>query len=373
MKKRKPTINEVARLAGVGIGTVSRVLNNHVAVRDETRLRVQRAMEKLGYSPNPHARRVAGGRSYTVSVMLPFVATEFYSRLIEGIEKVLERERFELALFPLLSPRRLERYLQSDTLAYQTDGLIISSYDLAELFEDKRLPTDHPVVFVDTKSAHYDSVFMDNRLGGKIAAEHLAPLGRCFAITVEEDIDKAFNHTVFAERLAGFKQGLREMKLALPRSHVFTTRLSAEGGRLALQHFLQASHSPQRLVASRPPLSIFAGADLLALGVLEEAERLGLELGRDLLVLGYDGQPWTQEKQLSTLSQPVEAMGARAAEFLLERMKGFNGKPRTIRFEPALVERESTLLGGSTSRKAGQAVSAQAAADGAVGSSGGPD
>ena len=85
MKRKKPTIHDVAAKAGVGLGTVSRVLNDNPAVRHETRARVLRAMEELGYAPNPHARRIAGGRSYTVSVLLPFVATEFYRRLVEGI------------------------------------------------------------------------------------------------------------------------------------------------------------------------------------------------------------------------------------------------------------------------------------------------
>ncbi|RTH09458.1 LacI family transcriptional regulator, partial [Thermus scotoductus] len=162
MSKKKPTILEVAARAGVGLGTVSRVLNNHKAVRPETRARVLKAMEELGYTPNPHARRIAGGRSYTVSVLLPFVATEFYRRLVEGIEGVLLEKRYDLALFPILSQARLRRYLESSTLAFLTDGLILASYDLSEHFEGNRLPTDRPVVLVDAKNPRYDSVYLDN-------------------------------------------------------------------------------------------------------------------------------------------------------------------------------------------------------------------
>ncbi|MBF6592955.1 MAG: LacI family DNA-binding transcriptional regulator [Thermaceae bacterium] len=332
--KRKPTIHEVAHLARVGIGTVSRVLNNNAAVRPETRARVQAAMDSLGYRPNPHARRVAGGRSYTVSVILPFVATEFYTRLVEGIERVLDQERYDIALFPLLSRGRLERYLESSTLAYQTDGLIIASYDLTELFGGNPLPTDRPVVFVDAHNTHYDSAYIDNYLGGSLAAAYLAPFkGDIFAVKLEEEIDRAFTNTVFAERLNGFSHKLAGLGRPLPESHVFTTRFSAEGGQLALRQFI---------TLKPPPYNIFAGADLIALGVLEEAERQGLQVGHEVRILGYDGQPWTEARGLSTLVQPVEEMGAEAARMLLERIQGYRGGARGVRFEPTLVERSST-------------------------------
>jgi LacI family transcriptional regulator len=334
--KRKSTIHEVAQLAQVGIGTVSRVLNNHPSVRSETRARIQQAMRQLGYNPNPHARRVAGGKSYTVSVMVPFVATEFFSRLLDGIESVLTEERYDLAIFPLLSQRRLQLYLQSHTLAYQTDGLIVSSLDITQLFEGGKLPTDRPIVVVDGKSDRFDSSYVDNRLGGQMAAEYLLRFpGAMFAVTLEEDLDRAFTDTVFSERIAGFRAILHQHHRPLPANHVYVTRFSAEGGRLALQQFMQVS---------RPPYNIFAGADLLALGILEEARRHELRLGEDLRVLGYDGQPWTEAQGLSTLAQPVEQMGAAAARFLLDRINGNHTAVRSARFEPKLVERASTLV-----------------------------
>ncbi|AEB12306.1 LacI family DNA-binding transcriptional regulator [Marinithermus hydrothermalis] len=332
--EEKITIHEVAKHAGVGIGTVSRVINNHPSVRPETRARVLAAMEALGYTPNPHARRIAGGRSYTVSVMLPFIATEFYTRLVEGIERVLSEQRYDLALFPILTKRRLERFLTSHTLAYQTDGLIVASYNLAELFPGGHLPTDRPVVFVDAQSPRHDSVYLDNRLGGRIAAEYLMRFpGGLYAIGVEEELDQAFKNTGFAERIQGFQETLAQHNRPLPPRHVFKTRFSAEGGRLALQHFLRQGS---------PPFNIFATADLVALGVIEEAQRLKLNIGQDVRVLGFDGQPWTEAKGISTLMQPVEAMGERAATLLLERMEGHKGRPRSVRFEPILIERTST-------------------------------
>jgi LacI family transcriptional regulator len=335
--KRKPTIHEVAHLAQVGIGTVSRVLNNHPSVRPETRNRVLSVMADLGYSPNPHARRVAGGRSYTVSVILPVISTEFYSRLLEGIEQVLSEERYEIALFPIFSPTRLRRYLENRSLAYQTDGLLVASQGLAYLLPNQKFPTERPVVLVDAYSPHYDSAYMDNYLGGRMAAAHLAQFpGEFFAIQMQEELDEVMRNTVGRERVAGFREGLREAGRSLPEDHVFASRFSADGGRLALQYFMRLAP---------PPYNIFAGADLLALGVLEEAERQGLRPGEEVRLLGFDGHPWTETRGLSTLAQPIEAMGAAAARLLMERIRGYRGTPRTQRFEPTLVARASTRPG----------------------------
>ncbi|MFN3390795.1 MAG: LacI family DNA-binding transcriptional regulator [Meiothermus ruber] len=334
MAKRKPTIHEVAHLAKVGIGTVSRVLNNHPSVRPETRERVLAAMSSLGYSPNPHARRVAGGRSYTISLILPVISTEFYNRLLEGIEQVLSEERYEIALFPIFSPQRLQRYLESRSLAYQTDGLLVASQGLAHLLPDQKFPTERPVVLVDAYSPRYDSAYVDNRLGGQMAAQHLAQFpGEMFAIQMQEELDELMRNTVGQERVAGFREGLEQAGRKLPDNHVFISRFSAEGGRLALQHFMRQS---------KPPYNIFAGADLLALGVLEEAERQGLEVGEEVRLLGFDGHPWTEARGLSTLAQPIEAMGAEAARLLLDRIRGYRGSPRARRFEPTLIVRQST-------------------------------
>ena len=334
--KAAPTIADVARRAGVGIGTVSRVINSSPAVRPETRARVQAVMEELGYVPNPHARRIAGGRSYTVSVLLPFVGTEFYLRLIEGIEEELGEQRYDLALFPLLSKKRLEHFLNSSALAYHTDGLIVASYDLAERFPGGRLPTDRPVVMVDALSREYDSVFLDNELGGRMAAEHLLELGGpIFAIQIEEELDQAFANTVFSSRIGGFEAALQEAGTPLATERLYKTRLSAEGGQIALQRFLE--------VAS-PPINVFAAADVVALGVVEEAERRGLRVGPEVRVLGFDGQPWTEERGISTLQQPVEEMGQAAARMLIERLQGADYPPRQQRFEPCLLVRNSTRV-----------------------------
>jgi LacI family transcriptional regulator len=332
----KLTIQEVANKAGVGVGTVSRVLNNHKSVRPETRERVTIAMQELGFIPNPHARRVAGGRSYSVSIILQVIGTEFYIRLLSGLEKTLETHRYDSALFPLLGRERLERYLNSSTLAYQSDGIVMASHNLGDLYPDGKLPTRQPVVIVDGYSQHYDSVFLDNQLGGELAAKALAALdGEIYAISVHQDLDEVFKSTVFQDRMRGFKDAFETLNRPVADTKIQTITFDLISARIAAQQIFET--------ATSFPINIFAAADLLALAVLDEAKTRNLEIGKDVRVIGFDDHPWAQERGLTTLHQPVEAMGATAAELLIERLSGYNGVPRKVRFEPRLIERRSTM------------------------------
>ncbi len=330
---RNPTIQDVARRAGVGVGTVSRVLNNHAAVRSSTRDAVLRAISELDYTPNPHARRIAGGKSYTVSVLLPVMTTEFYLRLLDGLESAFNEARYDVAIFPLLDRSRLERYLSSHTLAYQADGLVMATYNLTNFFQGARLARTQPTVLVDAHSSDVDCAYMDNIMGGRLAGEYAATLpGELRAIWVETELDQIFTTRVFEERRQGFLQALGAAGRPLAGEAVSSFDLQAARG-VAATLLDEVSF----------PCTVFASADLLGMALLDEAEARGVRVPADLRVIGFDDQPWAASRGLTTLHQPVEAMGRAAAELLLGRLSGFLGAPRSRRFEPRLIERASTL------------------------------
>ena len=330
----KPTIQDVARRAGVGVGTVSRVLNNHTAVRASTRDTVLEAIAELNYTPNPHARRIAGGKSYTISVLLPVVTTEFYVRLLDGLEHAFQEARYDVAIFPLLDRSRLERYLGSHTLAYQADGLVMATYNLTQLFQTGTgiRPYSGPSVLVDAYAEGVDCAYMDNLLGGQLAGEYASELGgNLYAVWVETELDQLFITRVFDDRRSGFLRAVE-----------------AAGQRVIGEYTSSFDSLAARTVAAQVldeavlPATIFASADLLAGALLDEAQARGLPVGQDLKVIGFDDQPWAQGRGLTTLHQPVEAMGYEAAQLLLTRLSGQEGPPRTRRFEPRLVVRAST-------------------------------
>ncbi len=333
---RTPTIQDVARQAGVGVGTVSRVLNNHAAVKSATREAVLKAIADLDYTPNPHARRIAGGKSYTISVLLPVLTTEFYARLLDGLETAFQEARYDVAIFPLLDRSRLERYLASHTLAYQADGLVMATYNLTEVFHERRLRTQQPTVLVDAFAENVDCSFMDNVVGGRLAGEYAAGLpGPLYAIWVETELDQLFTTRVFEDRRSGFLGALAAAGRGVEAEYTssFDT-LAARNTAAALLDRVQAA--PGGL-----PCAVFASADLLAGALLDEVRVRGLSAGRDVRIIGFDDQPWAAARGLTTLHQPVEGMGYEAAGLLLSRLSGYHGPPRARRFEPRLIIRDT--------------------------------
>ncbi|WP_291422960.1 LacI family DNA-binding transcriptional regulator [Deinococcus sp.] len=328
---RKPTIQDVARTAGVGVGTVSRVLNNHTAVKHSTREAVLKAIADLDYTPNPHARRIAGGKSYTISVLLPVVTTEFYVRLLDGLETAFQAARYDVAIFPLLDRARLERYLGSHTLAYQADGLVMASYNLSTLFQEGVQRSGQPMVLVDAYAENVDCAYMDNVAGGRIAGEYAARFpGETYALWVETELDHIFTTRVFEERRAGFVSALESAGQTLAGE--YKTSFDTQAARNVAGHFLAEAQFP---------CTVFASADLIAGALLDEIELRGLRAGQDVRVIGFDDQPWAERRGLTTVHQPVEAMGHEAATLLLSRLSGYSGPVRARKFMPTLVVRQS--------------------------------
>ena len=326
---RPPTIQDVARAAGVGVGTVSRVLNNHPSVKSSTRESVLRAIAELDYTPNPHARRIAGGKSYTISVLLPVITTEFYVRLLDGLETAFQEARYDVAIFPLLDRSRLERYLGSHTLAYQADGLVMATYNLTTLFNERRVRTQQPTVLVDAYGEGVDCAYMDNVAGGQVAGEYAAALpGAVYAIWVETELDQLFVTRVFEERRNGFLAALGAA--GKPLAGEVTSGFDP----LAARHA-----AGQLLDQAELPCTVFASADLLAAALLDEAAARSLRAGEDVRVIGFDDQPWAASRGLTTLHQPVESMGHEAATLLLSRLGGYKGPARARKFTPRLVVR----------------------------------
>lgn len=340
MTPAKITILDVAKHARVVQSTVSRVLNGYPDVSEETRARVLEAIETLGYKPNRAARVFRTGRTQTVSVILPMIGTDFYTRLINSIDSELAHHDYDAALFPLFSQRRLERYRDPDALPYHADGLLISSLNPANLFPEGVIPADLPTVLIDIHHPKHDTVTVDNVKGGYLAGRHLVERpAETFAIMIEEQFDTPFASGVFRDRFNGFKQALHEAGRPLPSENVITVEFSWDGGRIAIREILNRYQGPT---------NIFASCDLLAQGVMDELSHSEVTMGEEIRLVGFDDQPWTESYGLSTVQQPIEAMGASAVNLLLKRMSDRKHEPIHQVFAPRLVVRQSS--GGSTGK-----------------------
>ncbi|HEX2863689.1 MAG TPA: LacI family DNA-binding transcriptional regulator [Deinococcales bacterium] len=331
----KATIEDVARLAGVGTTTVSRVMNGSQLVAAPTREKVLDAVRKLGYVPNLSARRFRTGRTKTVSMFLPMPGTEFYTRLVDGIDTTLMAAGYDLALFPLLTPERLERYVSPGALPYQADAVLFASLDPVRLYPDGRVPVpaDTPVVLVDMVSPLHASVTTDNRLGGALAAERMllrpAPT---HVIQVEEWTQTPFSSGVFGQRLTGFRDRLVEGGGTLRTEDIVLVEFSWGGGRVAMREILQKA---------RPPINVFASCDLMAIGAIDEVTHAGLQVGTDVRVIGFDDIHWAAERELTTVRQPIEDMGRAAAEEVIRQIETGVRSRDALVLQPALKVRAS--------------------------------
>ncbi|RKX78550.1 MAG: LacI family transcriptional regulator [Spirochaetes bacterium] len=332
MSDRRLTIEDIAKLSGVSRGTVSRVLNGNSNVKTETKEKVLKVIRRTGYSPQVYARRTAGAKSYTISIVLPMIGTDFYARLIKGIEEKLHAEWHIPALFPILSRERLVWLMKPDVPVYDYDGIILCSLVPERLFPAGYFLSDKPVLLVDGFSPSYDSIYVDNFLGGYLAGNHLVKYdGPQFIILMKEEKRGPFIE-VFTDRLSGFTRAVTEKGGSLPQDHIFRHDLSMSAGSLALRDIVQKHGLP---------VNIFATCDLYALGIIEEANRLGLRIRKDIRLVGFDDHEWTGELGITTIHQPIEEMGRTAAELMLKRLQGDKSAVRNICFKPELVIRDS--------------------------------
>lgn len=330
--KKNITIEDIAKLSGVSRGTISRVLNGSKNVNPETRKLVLDVIEKVGYQPSGSARKTAGGRSYSVGMVIPMIGTEFYERLIKSMEKQLRQQWYTPILFPLLRREWLSKITNFDIPATDVEGVIFCSMDVEKLYMPGKIPTDRSVVLVDSFSPHYDSVYVDNECGGYIAGKKLLEYeGEVHVIMMHETVDTAYS-PVFHSRLKGFKKAFEEAGRYIPSKNIQAFDFSWSAGSLAARNIFSNS---------RPPYNIFAMSDLYAFGVIKEAQLEGFKIGKDVRIVGYDDQSIAKDWNITTVRQPIEEMGDMAVNFLIERLKGYTGTPRDIALKPGIINRDS--------------------------------
>jgi LacI family transcriptional regulator len=312
---RAPRIRDVAERAGVGVGTVSRVLNESPGVADATRVRVRAVMDELGYRPSPTARNLSLGRTQTLGVIAPFFTSPSVVERLRGIDDVVGRSAYDLTLFNIetLDQRRaaLRRFARRD----RVDGIIVISLPLRAA-EVRALHRDGvPTVLIDVSHALLPNVAIDDVAGGAMAARHLLEAGHRHVAFVGDVEDRAFAFSSSQRRLEGFARALGEARVTLPASRV---RRGPFGRETAVEL------TRQLLALRRRPTAVFAASDVQAFGVLDAAGRAGLSVPGDLSVIGFDDIELAAAIGLTTVRQPLRESGRVGAQLLL---RALNGEP----------------------------------------------
>jgi DNA-binding LacI/PurR family transcriptional regulator len=302
------TIGDVARQAGVGRGTVSRVLNERANVDPATRARVLAAIRELDFVPNPTARRLSLGRTQTVAVILPFLTRPSAVERLRGIELALVSAGYDMVVFNVETQERRDAVFRDLPRAERVDGLIVVSLSPHAVELERIRRSGLPTVLVDAHHRALTRVVTDDVRGGRLAAEHLIELGhrRIGFIGDIPRVPLAFTSSRL--RLSGVRRAMDLAGLALPANHIGIGDHSRHRA---------AELAYAMLVGRRRPTAIVCASDTQAAGVIEAAVALGRSVPDELSVTGYDDLELADHLHLTTIRQPLFESGVRAVQLLL--------------------------------------------------------
>lgn len=328
------TIRDVAKRAGVGVGTVSRVLNQHPAVSDATRAAVQEAIASLNYTPNPSARRLSSGRTLTIAIIVPFFTRPSFVERLRGIVAALSESEYQLVIYNVETPQQRDLYLHDLPRRSRFDGVLVLSLTPTDAEAERMQQSGVPVVLVDAAHPLLHGVGVDDVAGGRLATQHLIDLGHTRIGFISDLIDCPYGFVASQSRLQGYRQALAGAGLVLAPDYQQEAR----------QHGVREAHATAELLLDlpQPPTAIFAASDTQAFGVLQAARARRLDVPAQLSVIGYDDIEMAEFWHLTTVRQPLFASGIEGANRLLAVMAAPLEAPRQIQLPLALIPRQTT-------------------------------
>lgn len=311
----RPTLEEVAARAGVGRGTVSRVINGSPRVSDATRAAVEAAVEELGYVPNTAARALAANRTDAIALVVPepetrFFAEPYFSDMLRGVGAALSDTEMQLLLI-FAGNDRERRRLAEYLAAHRVDGVLLVSVHADDPLPDLLAQLEIPAVISGPRSAAetLTSVDSDNYGGARSAVEHLLSRGRgrIAHITGRLDVYGA------QRRIDGYRDALRDAGHAPDEGLIEAGDFTEEGG----------SRAMAALLARRPDLdAVFAASDVTAAGARQALREAGRRIPDDVALVGYDDSAIARhmEPPLTSVRQPIQEMGRSMIDLLLNEI-----------------------------------------------------
>ncbi|WP_024761121.1 LacI family DNA-binding transcriptional regulator [Streptomyces exfoliatus] len=311
----RPTLEEVAARAGVGRGTVSRVINGSPKVSEQAKAAVEQAVAELGYVPNRAARALAGSRTDAVALVIPetearLFAEPYFLDIIRGVSAELADADKQLLLTLIRSEQERQRFEQY-LAAQRVDGVLLVSVHGDDPLPDQVRALGLPAVLngrrrEDERVAFVDS---DNTGAGRTAVAHLAARGRRGIATITGPLDMY----VARCRLDGYREGLADAGLAPDEELVANGDFTEEGGRRAMRELLDR----------RPDLdAVFAASDVMAAGARGVLREAGRRVPEDVALVGVDDSAVARhmDPPLTSVRQPIEEMGRTMARLLLQEI-----------------------------------------------------
>ena len=343
MGEKEANIYDVAEEAGVGIGTVSRVLNESQKVKQKTREKVQKAMNKLNYRPDAMARGLARQRTNSAAVLVPAFTEHFFVEVLRGVQKGLEKYEMDLVLYDVGSQEKKERHVSRVLNEKKVDG-VLAIYTLSPETIASFKKADLPLVLINEAEEKIDSIFINDILGARKAVDHLLDLGHSDIAFLNGPLHSP--HAV--KRLKGVKKALSDSRLEIREDLLISGDLYPElteesdfTEELGCEQMKKILGRPEK----KQPTAIFAASDIQAIGALKAIEKEDLSVPEDYSLIGYDDIDLARHLNLTTISQPMFKMGEMGVDILMERITADSPyedrKFISRKLEPELVIRNS--------------------------------
>jgi LacI family transcriptional regulator len=331
-RSSRVTIIEVAEKAGVSFGTVSRVVNNDIHVKKETRERVLQVMEKLGYVANRQARSLAGGKSNIIGVLVPDLGTGYIEEIIRGIDSELSLSDLDLILYTTHRTASKETNYVANLAKGMVDGLLLVLPRSPADYIGTLTSRNFPFVLIDHQGTgrNCPAVGATNWQGAYRATEYLIKLGhsRIGFITGSMDLGCSM------DRLEGYLSALRTHHTNDAPELIYEGTFAQPDGYAGASALLDLPN---------PPTAIFASNDIMALGVMDAVHSRGLRIPDDVSIVGFDDIPQSAvvRPALTTVNQPLEKMGRVATQMLLDLLRQPEKESGRIELPTELVIRDS--------------------------------
>ncbi|MGC3000470.1 LacI family DNA-binding transcriptional regulator [Streptomyces sp. G35A] len=332
-----PTLEEVAALAGVGRGTVSRVINNAAGVKDSTRRAVQRAIAELGYVPNLAARSLAGRRADAVALVMTepdwrLFGEPFFSEIVRSVGDALSETKVQLLLTLVRTDAERQRFVEY-ARGGRVDGIMLMSVHAQDALPDMLADVGLPLVMLGRRSGEESVTYVDadNAGGARSAVAHLLSRGRRAIATITGPLDMY----VAQCRLRGYREALEQAGAEARPSWTAEGDFTEDSGRRATAELIERAPEID---------AVFAASDTMAAGALNALRAAGRRVPEDVAVIGFDDFPLAQhtDPKLTTVRQPLEEIGRTMVRLLMEELEDSAVAWRHVMLRTELVLRDST-------------------------------
>jgi len=327
-------IQDVAREVGLSTATVSRALRGLAGVSEETRQRVQDVAHRMGYVPSAAASVLASGQTRTIAVVVPFVTRWYFGEVVEGAESVLRARGYDVLLYNLSGDEHARhRVLSTHLLTKRVDGILVLGVEPSASEHEWLATHAPPLGLVGGSVPGIPTVRIDDEEAALTAMRHLIGLGHRRIAYVGGSEVEPLNFSTPRARREGYHQALRDVGVEPDPALEAWGHFTVEGG-------IDAGH--QLLALDPLPTAIFCASDEMAWGVMRAAMERGIRIPEALSVIGIDDHALSRFTDLTTVRQPVMAMGRAAAERLLAQLSGESLDTEDLLMPTELIVRGTT-------------------------------